>query len=54
VEPKGKRWSERFDVERKAILILRIARSAVYDFLYIKAMEVKLDMIKCCDRDIFT
>jgi hypothetical protein len=46
-EPKGKRWSERFDVERKAILIWHIERSVVYEFLYIKALEVKIDMIKC-------
>jgi hypothetical protein len=47
VEPKGKRWSERLNDERKAILILRIGRSAVYDLLNIKAIEVKIDMIKC-------
>jgi hypothetical protein len=47
VEPKGKRWSERFDVERKAILIWLLGRSMVYKFLYIKALEVKIYIIKC-------
>jgi hypothetical protein len=44
---KGQEMKERFDVERKAILIWRIRKSEVFDFLYIKDIEVKIGIIKC-------